>query len=155
MNGIRRALLLIGLTAAVIIGASIPASATFADSVRIPASIATLDVTAPKSVSTGGTKCVTWQTWNSWTGTWETHSELQAKVSWTASTTPRGVTGYVISAVFADGTKYPVGVVGPTTTSISGDYPIQYASANIRVTVTTMTSFGWYEESAPSGPIRC
>jgi hypothetical protein len=51
MTGIRRSLILIGLTGAVMIGASIPASATFADSAAVPHTVSTLTVAAPASVT--------------------------------------------------------------------------------------------------------
>ena len=156
MTSTRRILILIGLTVAVIVGASIPASATFSESVTVPTTVQTITVEAPGNVSTAGTKCATYNTtWNATTGTWNTASELQAKVSWRASTTPKGVTGYVVTAVFADGTKYPIQTVPSTQLSVSGNYDVAYASANIRVTVTTMTSYGWYKESALSGVIKC
>ncbi|TQN44267.1 hypothetical protein FHU33_3763 [Blastococcus colisei] len=52
MTGIRRVLILIGLTLAVVVGSSIPASATFAEIVALPqTSIATGTVAAPTSLS--------------------------------------------------------------------------------------------------------
>jgi hypothetical protein len=153
MTGIRRALILIGLTAAVILGASIPASATFADSSAVGHTVGTLTVAAPTSVSTAGTRCTSRQGWNGYT--WGTIYELQAKVSWPATKTTRGVTGYRVTAVMSDGSKYALQDVGPSTLSMTGTFPIAYASANIRVTITTLTSYGWTAESAPSGVIRC
>jgi len=152
MNGLRRALTLIGLTVAVMVGGSIPASATFAESVSVTTPVAGLTVQPPTSVSTGGTKCVARQTW------YGTVWELQAKVSWPASTTaatPRGISGYRVNAVIGT-TSYPIATVGPSTLSIGDTYPIEYASANIRVTVTTLTDYGWVSvESSPSAVIKC
>ena len=156
MTAVRRILILIGLTVAVIAGASVSASATFAKSVTVPTTIQTLTVAAPASVSTAGTKCVTYQTtWNYTTNSWNYASELQAKVSWPATTTTRGVTGYTVTALFADGTRYPIAVVPPTQLSLTGTFDASYATANIRVIVTTLTSYGWTKESAPSGVVRC
>ncbi len=50
MTGIRRGLILLGLTVAVIIGASLPASATFADAVAVKTTISTTTVAAPTNV---------------------------------------------------------------------------------------------------------
>jgi hypothetical protein len=156
MTSTRRILILIGLTVAVIVGASIPASATFSEAVTVPTTVETITVAAPTSVSTGGTKCVTYNTtWNATTNSWNTASELQAKVSWKASTTTKGVIGYLVNVVLADGTRYPIQVVPATTLSVSGTYDVAYAQANLRVSVTTLTSYGWIKESAPSGVIRC
>ena len=47
MTGIRRGLILLGLTVAVVIGASVPASATFAEAVAVKTTISTTTVAAP------------------------------------------------------------------------------------------------------------
>lgn len=152
MTGIRRALLVAGLVVAVLIGGGLPAQAAFQDSPALPTmTIGTLKVAAPTGVSTNGTRCTS--TWNSSTGTWV--STLQAKISWTASSTTRGVTGYLVTAVFSDGSRYPAAQVDAGTTSVSGSYDIAYASQNIRVTVTTLTGYGWTAESAVSGVVKC
>jgi hypothetical protein len=149
MTRIRRIAVLLSATAAVLFGAVLPADAQFSNSASVPTmAITSVDVLAPTNLSTAGTKCTT--SWNGWT--WVT--TLNAKVSWTASPS-RGVSGYVVTAVFSDGTKYPVAQVGATTTSLTGNYDASYASQNIRVTVTTLTSYGWTEESAQSGVIKC
>jgi hypothetical protein len=152
MTRIRRIAVLLSATAAVLLGAVLPADAQFANSAALPTmAVTSIDVKAPATVSTAGTKCTS--TFNATTGV--TTTTLNAKISWSASTTPRGVTGYVITAIFADGSKYPVAQVGATTTSLGGDYDAYYASQNIRVTVTTLTSYGWTKESAQSGVIKC
>jgi len=51
MTGIRRALILVGLTPAIMIGAAIPASATFADTVTVTATVGTVKVAAPGAVA--------------------------------------------------------------------------------------------------------
>jgi hypothetical protein len=51
VNRIRRSAVLLGLTALVIVGSSIPASATFSDSVSAPASMTTLKVAAPTGLT--------------------------------------------------------------------------------------------------------
>lgn len=153
MTGIRRALILAGLTLAVMIGGGIPASATFSESLSVPAQVGTLTVAPATNVSTAGTYCAYWQTWSGWT--WVQHSELRARLSWGASATTRGVTGYRITAVLPDGSRYPVGDVPASQLSITGNFPTQYAYAGIRVTVTTLTSYGWTKESAPSGVLSC
>jgi hypothetical protein len=149
MTSIRRIAVLLSTATAVFVGGMLPADAQFSNSASAPTmAITSVDVLAPTGLSTGGTKCTT--SWNGWT--WVT--TLNARVSWNASPS-RGVSGYVITAVFSDGTRYPVAQVGATTTSISGNYDAYYASQNIRVTVTTLTSYGWTKESAQSGVIKC
>ena len=46
-------------------------------------------------------------------------------------------------------------LVDAATTSLTGDYDSYYATQNIRVVVTTLTSYGWTGESQPSGVIKC
>ena len=58
MTGIRRALILIGLTVAVMIGAAIPASATFADTAKVTATIGTVTVAGPATVTVDDS-CIT------------------------------------------------------------------------------------------------
>jgi hypothetical protein len=152
MTRIRRAVVLLGVTAAAFFGGMLPADAQYSNSAALPTmAITSVNVTAPASLSTAGTKCDS--VYDATTGV--TTTTLNAKLSWSASTTPRGVTGYVITAVFTDGTKYTVAQVGATTTSLAGSYDAYYASQNIRVTVTTLTSYGWTKESAQSGVIKC
>ncbi|MCW2537812.1 MAG: exported protein of unknown function [Modestobacter sp.] len=148
----RRGLVLVAATLALTLGLSLPASADLSDrSPVLSATATTLQVAAPASVSTSGTRCVT--SYNYWNGT--TTTTLQARVSWPASTTTRGVTGYLVTAYFTDGSSTPVAWVDAPGTSVSGSYDVYYASQNIRVSVTTYTSYGWTAESAKSGAIRC
>jgi hypothetical protein len=154
MTGIRRALILIGLIGTVMVGSSIPASATFADSVAVAHTVSTGTVAAPTNVSTAGTKCVTTATWNATTGTYTYTTTLEARLSWRASTSP-GVTGYVITAYMVDGSKAPIVWVSAPGTSVTGTFDYYYATQNIRVTVTTYTSYGWTKESGLSGAIKC
>jgi hypothetical protein len=149
MTSIRRAVVLLSIATAVLVGGMLPADAKLSNSAALPTmAITTVDVLAPTGLSTAGTKCTTGWNGSAWVTT------LNARISWTASPS-RGVSGYVVTAVFSDGTRYPVTQVGATTTSISGNYDSSYASQNIRVTVTTLTSYGWTEESATSGVIKC
>jgi hypothetical protein len=151
MIRIRRAAVLASMTAAVFFGGVLPADAQFSNSASVPTmAITAVDVLAPGNLSTAGTKCTS--SFDATTGV--TTTTLNARISWTASPS-RGVSGYVITAVFSDGTKYPVAQVGPTTTSLSGNYDASYASQNIRVTVTTLTAYGWTETSGLSGVIKC
>jgi hypothetical protein len=148
----RRALLLLSAILTLALTTTNTAQAALTDKApTLTASTSTLAVAAPGSVSTGGTKCVS--TYNSWNGT--TTTTLQAKVSWKASTTTRGVSGYLITAYFTNGTSTPVAWVDAPGTSVSGTYDSYYATQNIRVTVTTVTDYGWTTESPLSGAIKC
>jgi hypothetical protein len=139
MNGIRRGLVLLGLTLAVIIGASLPASATFAESIAINTTVATTTVAAPANF-VGKLTCG--------------HPNATMSATWTASTTPR-VSGYLISVYFSDGYVQTV-QLGPTATSWSKaitDYNVTAYSINY--TVTTQTNYGWTKESAHTATFQC
>ena len=148
----RRGLLLPVIAVPIVLGLATPANASFSRSISLASlSVGTLTVAPVTGLTVAGSKCVT--TYDATTATYS--SVLAAKVDWKPSATTRGVTGYVISAVFADGTKYPVASTNAATTSMSGNYDVSYASQNIRVTITTTTSYGWTAETAPSGAIKC
>ena len=141
MNRIRRTAVLLGLTVLVIVGSSIPASATFSDSVSAPASMRTISVAAPTSVTNTVTRC---------------HPHyVDVTVSWPASTTQRGVSGYRVTAYLNDGTTAVVGQTAAATRSLSATVSSAYMSYQPRVTVTTLTSYGWSTESARSAVISC
>jgi hypothetical protein len=138
MNGIRRGLILLGLTVAVIIGASVPASATYADSVAISPTISTTTVAAPGNV-VGKLLC---------------GRPATMSATWTASTSTR-VSGYLVSVYFSDGFVQTV-QLGPTATSWSATIDPYYVTAyTINYTVTTQTTYGWTKESAHTGAFSC
>ena len=138
MNGIRRGLILAGLTVAVILGASIPASATFADSVAIRSTISTATVAAPGNV-VGKLTC---------------GRPATMAATWTLSSAPQ-VTGYLVSVYFSDGFVQTV-QMGPTATSWSATIDPYYVTAyTINYTVTTQTAYGWTKESAHTATFGC
>jgi hypothetical protein len=150
MTRLLRTLVLTLAAMAVLLGLTSPAGAAYSDKATLSSAVTTLAVAAPATLSTAGTKCTS--TYDAATMRYTT--TLHAKVSWSTSPT-RGVTGYVVTAVFADGTRYPVAQVAAPATSVTGDYDAYYATQNIRVTVTTLTSYGWTATSPMSGVIKC
>ena len=74
--------------------------------------------------------------------------------SWTASAS-RGLSGYLVKAHLNDGTVYPMAqtVAGTLSTSQSVD------AGNLvyqpRLSVTTLTSYGWTAQSALTGYVSC
>jgi hypothetical protein len=199
MITIRRVATVVGLTLAVIVGASIPASAGFADSVATAHTVGTLTVAAPASltivdscattttvvrrtVHTDPTTGAQWQTAYSSTsntvgsstnvnysntttaagpGLYETttttttqNTMLTVTASWPASGS-RGVSGYVVNAHLYDGSVYPMvqnaaGVLFTSQTVDADNLALQP-----RLSVTTLTSYGWTAQSAVSGYITC
>jgi hypothetical protein len=150
MTGLRRALVLVLAAVTVTLGLTSPASAAYSDTATMTSTASTLKVAPPTSLSTAGTKCET--SYDAATMRYTT--TLHAKASWVASPT-RGVSGYLVVAVFSDGSTYPVAQVAAPATSVTGDYDAYYATQNIRVIVMTLTSYGWTAASSLSGVIKC
>ena len=140
MTAIRRILTLILLTVAVIVGASVSASAAFADSVTVNPTVNTITVTAPASLAISG-NCQGW--WYDLT------------VSWPASTTAVGVTGYRVTAYLNNGTTSVLGQTDSVTRSISMRFDNSNLSLQPRITVTTLTSYGWTAETPRSAVLTC
>jgi hypothetical protein len=138
MTGIRRALVLLGLTVAVVIGASIPASATYADAVAVKTTISTTTVAAPTNV-VGKLTC---------------GRPATMSATWTQSTTAR-VSGYRVSVYFSDGFVQTV-ELGPTATSWSATIDPYYVTAySIQYSLTTETNYGWSKESPRTVAFQC
>jgi hypothetical protein len=146
---LRRSLLLVVVTVATVLGVTAgTAQAAYTDKATLaPLTVGTLTVAAPTALSTAGTYCTP--------ATWYSSSTLHAKLSWKASATTRGITGYRITAWFADGSSYPIADVGPTTTVIAKDVDASFAAQNIRITVSTLTAYGWTAQTAKTGAISC
>jgi hypothetical protein len=138
MNGIRRGLILVVLTTAVILGASVPASATYSEAVAVKTTISTTVVAAPANV-VGKLVC----------GTPSTMS-----ATWTKSTTAR-VSGYLVSVYFSDGFVQTV-QLGATATSWSATIDPYYVTAySIQYSLTTQTNYGWSKESPRTVAFQC
>jgi len=138
MNAIRRGLTVIGLLPLVVVGSSIPASATFQDSVTATTGITTMNVLAPTNV-VGKLTCAATSTMSA---------------TWTKSTTAR-VTSYVVSVYFSDGFIQTVQVPS-TATSWSATIDQYYVTAySIQYAVTAQTDYGWIKESAKTGSFKC
>jgi hypothetical protein len=150
MTRIRRLAVLGSTATALLLAGALPADASFSTTeTKAVASVTTVDVTAPTSLSTAGTKCDSTVNWDG-----STTTTLHAKLSWKPSTTTRGVTGYRVVAL-VNGYPYPIADVPASATSLTGDYDASVTTNTIRVTVTTLTSYGWSETSDQSGQIKC
>jgi hypothetical protein len=143
MTGIRRSLLLLALTVAVVIGGlgpAHPAQASFSKTATAATmQLQTATVTAPTSV-TATLTC--------------TRSGGTLAASWPASTTAR-VDGYLITVVFSDGfTQQADSMVTGTTWST----PMSLYNAtnySMHVTVSTHTNYGWTSAPVSSLDVRC
>ncbi|GAB3349332.1 hypothetical protein [Modestobacter lapidis] len=155
MTATRRTLVLLAALVAVVLGTT-PAMAAFSGkSPALAATVGTVEVAAPTDLRTGGTRCWTTTYTVSYNGVTTTRASttMRAKLSWQASSTPR-VTSYVITAYLGGG-KMEVTEVPASITSVTENVDGDYADANIRVTVTAKTDYGWTAESQKSGIITC
>jgi len=199
MITIRRLATVLGLTLAVIVGASIPASAGFSATAKVDTTISTLTVAAPAWVSINNS-CTTTTTvvkrtvyTNPGTGeqiqtayssvttsasstsnvdstttttaagpynnevtttTTSKNTMLTVTASWPASGS-RGVNGYLVNAHLYDGTVYPMVQTAAGTLFTSQTVDADNLSLQPRLSVTTLTSYGWTAQSAVSGYISC
>ncbi|UOY03574.1 hypothetical protein [Blastococcus sp. PRF04-17] len=142
MTTVRRALLLLGLVTAVVLGplgpAAAPAGAALADSASVTTTISTATV-APVTNLVGNLVC-------------STPSTMSA--TWTRSTSAR-VSGYTVKVHFSDGFVQSVELPA-TATSWSATIDKYYVTAySIQYSVTTKTDYGWTTESAKTSSFRC
>ncbi|TWH71887.1 hypothetical protein [Modestobacter roseus] len=155
MTRVHRSLLLLAVAVATVLGLTVsPAQASFTAQARTTVDASTLTVAPVTNPSTAGTRCSTTYTYSQWNNTWYASRTLHARVSWSPSTT-RGVTGYQLTAVFRDGSTFPLATVGPGTTSLTQDVDGSYADQGIRVRITTLTSYGWTSAPAQTGAVTC
>ena len=148
MTRLRRRLLLVAVTAATVLGLDATAAqATWSGRATLPVKADTVTVAPPTELSTAGTRCTT--TSYGWYSTRTMH----ATVSWRPSPT-RGVTGYSITALLADGSTYPIGTVPASTTSVSQSEDAARAEG-AAVRITTLTSYGWTSTTAQTGALTC
>jgi hypothetical protein len=135
---LRRIPVVIGLTLAVILGAGIPASATFADSVSVRPTISTATVLAPTNF-VGNLAC---------------GRPATMSATWTKSTSTR-VSGYLLSVHFSDGFVQNVPLAA-TASSWSATIDPYYVTAySIQYTIQTQTDYGWTKATPLSAPFQC
>ncbi|MCZ2857717.1 hypothetical protein [Blastococcus sp. VKM Ac-2987] len=140
MNAVRRALAVTGLAVALAVGTAVPASATYSDSAAVPTSVSTLVVTAPSSVTIDD-RCRGW---------W-----YEAVVTWPASTTPRGVVGYRVMAHLNTGQSVVMGETDAVNRTVSARVDRAYLGHQPRISVITLTSYGWTAETPRSAVLSC
>ena len=155
MTGIRRVLILIGLTLAVTVGAAIPASATFGETVALPRTTVGTDTVAATAKPTVTTECWSVQdpTTLAWTG------YFRATVTWTAVTT-KNHSGYALMVkprgdkveMGRTGTGAVDGVVTYTSAVLPQDYLETFRP---KLSIRTLTSHGWTADSPQSKQITC
>ena len=126
---VRRAAVLLLLTAGLVFGAALPSWASFTDAVAVQTTVATADV-AVQGTPTARATC--------------SGSDATVSLSWNASTAPR-VSGYLVR-LWLNGAWQDVSTVtgttwtGSTQTAFITGYAMTF-------TVWTQTPYGWTAES--------
>ena len=139
--GVRRTgVLLLLLTAAVVVGSSVPSWATYTDTAAVSTTVATATVAPPAGLRSSVQKC--------------TGNSASVRLDWTASTSAR-VSGYRIR-VHLGGAWQDQGTVGATTTTWQGAADRFYVdNYTMTFSVWTLTDYGWTAESARTERIVC
>jgi len=81
-------------------------------------------------------------------------TELYATLRWNSSTSPR-VTGYRMTAWLNNGYAVGMGDAAVTATSMTGQYDASVTNYDARLSMVTLTSYGWTATSDLSNPVRC
>jgi hypothetical protein len=141
MTRIRRGLLLLALTAAVVLaGSTGSAFASFSTTSSISlGTVATANVLAPTSI-VGKVTC--------------TSPNATMQVTWVKSTSTR-ISGYRVSVYYSDGY---VQTADTASTATSWSVPtalFNVTAYSVRYSVTTLTDYGWTKESALTGSFQC
>ena len=135
---VRRAAVLLLLTAGLVYGAALPSWASFTDSVALPqTTVATATVEVP-GIPTARATC--------------SASSATITVNWNASTAPR-VSGYRVRLWLGQAWQDAGTVTG---TSWTGTTSIAYVTNYVMTfTVGTQTLYGWTGESAHTAQVLC
>ena len=135
---VRRAVVLLLLTAGLVLGAALPSWASFIDAVALPqTTVATATLEVP-GVPTARATC--------------SGSTASVTVNWTASTAPR-VSGYRVRLWLGNAWQDVTTVTGTTWT---GNTSTTYVNGYVMTfTVWTLTPYGWTAESAHTAQVLC
>jgi hypothetical protein len=191
----RRSALLLVLAVAVLLGAALPAHASFSDTATVTTAVGTLTVAGPGNVRVD-TSCITTTTVtkrtyqrgsnrqvafseirttatsrsnvesdtttttdgpapNEYTVTRTVKdTRLHATAKWDASNS-RGVTGYTMTAFLNNGFTESIGIAAPSATSYSESYDADVIAYGARLSMTTLTSYGWTASGNLSNVVSC
>ena len=82
------------------------------------------------------------------------NTDLHVTATWSASAS-RGVSGYLVNAHLNNGSVFLMAQNGPGALSTSETVDADNLAYQPRLSVTTLTSYGWTAQSAMSGYISC
>jgi hypothetical protein len=134
---VRRAAVLLLLTAGMVFGAALPSWASFTDAVAVQTTVATPTLEVPGDPTARAT-CV--------------GSTATVTVNWNASTAPR-VSGYRVRLWLGSAWQDAATVTGTTWT---GNTSTTFVNGYVMTfTVWTLTPYGWTAESTHSARVLC
>jgi hypothetical protein len=114
-----------------------------------------ISAASSSNVQSSATSTVAGPGWNETTTTTTTkNTDLTVSASWPASAS-RGVSGYLVTAHLADGTSYPMAQTAAGTLSTSATVDADNLAYQPRLSVSTLTSYGWTAQSTISGYLSC
>ena len=135
---LRRAVVLLLLTAGLVVGAALPSWASFTETVALPQATVSTATLAVPGVPTGRATC--------------SGSTATVTVAWNASTAPR-VSGYRVRLWLGNAWQDVTTVTG---TSWTGNTSTTYVNGYVMTfTVWTQTPYGWTAESAHTAQVLC
>jgi hypothetical protein len=133
----------------------VPASATFSDSVAQTATMRALTVAPTASVDVDDHCSTTsYSSWNGWTTVRVTENWYDATVTWPASPM-RSVSGYRVMAHLANGQSVVMGETSATNRTVSARVARAYLSYQPRLSVITLTGYGWTAQTARTAVPSC
>jgi hypothetical protein len=139
-GAIRRVLLLVLLTVAVVFGSSVPSWASFSDAAAVSTTVTTATVAPPTGLIAKVTRC--------------TGNTAYLRLDWTASTAAR-VSGYQVRVYLGEAYQDQLPVAATATTwqaAVDTYYVNNYA---MTFSVWTLTEYGWTAESPRTARVVC
>lgn len=138
-NAIRRAAIVVLVSAGLLVGSSFPSWATFGDTTAVNTTVATASVAPPGNL-TAKTSCRS--------GT------MTVTLNWTASTSAR-VSGYLVRLYLGEAWQDQA-TLGKAATTWQGSAGTIYSTNYVMTfTVSTLTEYGWTTESPRTVRLVC
>jgi hypothetical protein len=158
MTLIRRTLAVLGSMAAIVVSTSLQAAAAFQDSAAVQTTVATGTVTRPGWVSVNDS-CSTTSTTTTDPVTGLPVTTYQywytATVTWGAGSAPKGVSGYRVMAHLNNGQSFTMTETAPSTRTVSQTVDRAYLGYQPRLSVLTLTGYGWTAETPRTAVLAC
>jgi hypothetical protein len=83
------------------------------------------------------------------------NTDIHVTATWPASTTSRGLSGYTVNAHLVDGSVFAMAQTAVGTHSTYAAVDADYLTYQPRLSVTTMTTYGWTATTAQTPVLSC